>query len=53
MVTFSIVTGGGTIVKAVDTTGTNGRAEVGTWRFGSTASQSISAAAAAAAPPAP
>jgi hypothetical protein len=53
VVTFSVVTGGGSIVKAVDTTGVNGRAEVGTWRFGSSASQSITAVATAAAPPPP
>jgi hypothetical protein len=53
VVTFSVVTGGGSVVKAVDTTGVNGRAEVGTWRFGSTPSQSLSATAAAATPPAP
>ena len=53
VVTFAIATGGGTIVKAIDTTGVNGQAEVGTWRYGSTAAQSITASAAAAAPPAP
>jgi len=53
VVTFNVVTGGGSIVKAVDTTGINGRAEVGTWRFGATASQQLSATATAAAPPAP
>jgi hypothetical protein len=53
VVTFSVLTGGGTIVKAVDTTGTNGQAEVGTWRLGASASQSISAAATAETPPAP
>jgi len=31
VVTFAVATGGGTIVKAVDTTGINGQAEVGTW----------------------
>lgn len=51
VVTFAVATGGGTIVKAVDTTGINGQAEVGTWRFGSSATQSITATATAAAPP--
>lgn len=53
VVTFSMVSGGGTLLKTVDTTGTDGLAEVGAWRFGNTGSQSISATAAAASPPPP
>jgi len=53
VVTFSIVSGGGTLLKTVDTTGTDGLAEVGAWRLGNAGSQSISASATAASPPAP
>jgi hypothetical protein len=48
-----VASGGGAVVKAVDTTGVNGRAEVGTWRLGNSSSQSLTASAASAAPPAP
>ncbi len=53
VVTFAVASGGGTIVKAVDTTAANGRAEIGTWRLGNGSSQSVTASAAVAAPPAP
>ena len=51
VVTFAVATGGGTIVKSVDTTGINGQAEIGSWRYGNTASQSVTATVTAAAPP--
>ena len=53
VVTFAVATGGGTIVKSVDTTGVNGQAEIGAWRYGNSGSQSVTATATAAAPPAP
>lgn len=53
-VTFTVTSGGGSIVKGVDTTGTDGRAEVGTWRLGNSATQTLSAAVTnIASPPAP
>lgn len=52
-VTFAIAAGGGTIVKAVDTTGTDGRASVGAWRFGGAGSQSLTATVSATPAPAP
>ena len=53
VVTFAVTSGGGAIVKGVDTTGTDGKASVGAWRLGNSASQSLSATAAATSAPAP
>lgn len=52
-VTFSVTAGGGVITKAVDTTDVDGHAEIGSWRYGSTATQSLSAVAGVASPPPP
>ncbi len=53
VVTFSLVSGGGTLLKTVDTTGVDGLAEIGSWRLGNAGSQSISAAVTSASPPPP
>jgi hypothetical protein len=47
-VTFAVTSGGGTLVRATDTTRTNGRATLGSWRFGPAGAQSVSATASAA-----
>lgn len=48
VVTFAVAGGGGTSVGNVDTTGINGLASPGSWRFGPAGAQSLSATAAAA-----
>ncbi len=53
VVTFAVTSGGGAIVKGVDTTGTDGKASVGAWRLGNSASQSLSATASVTSAPAP
>jgi hypothetical protein len=45
-VTFAVTSGGGSLVRAVDTTKTNGRASLGSWRFGPGGAQAVSATAA-------
>ena len=50
VVNFAVATGGGTVIKSVDTTGFNGRAVLGSWRLGNGASQSVTATVASAAP---
>jgi hypothetical protein len=50
VVTFAVASGGGTLIKSVDTTGFNGRAELGSWRLGNGGSQSVTASTPGAAP---
>lgn len=45
VVAFSTAGGGGTISQAVDTTGPDGRAALGAWRFGPAGPQALSASA--------
>ena len=49
-VTFAVIGGGGTVSYTVDTTGNDGRAAIGSWRFGAAGTQTLSAAAATVAP---
>jgi hypothetical protein len=52
-VSFAITGGGGTVTRAVDTTGTDGLASVGAWRLGTSSAQSLTATASATPAPAP